>query len=108
MNESWVGAHLELLTSKIRDCKAVLRHIEFEPTDAFYTRLAEGEEDDLQLAVAEIAHFLDLQAAPPVHYDWGIKMEPEVAGRINYKQLYHSDTFRLCGQELRFGGHNSP
>ena len=75
---------MELLTSKIRDCKAVLRHVAFEPTNTFYAQLSEGDEEDLQLAGAEIAQYLGLVPTPIIHYDWGIKMEPEVAGRIKH------------------------
>ncbi len=104
MKESWVKAHLELLSSKIQECKAVLRRDAFEPVDTFYAKLAEGDEDDLQLAVAEIAQYLELVSPPVVHYDWGIKMEPEVAGRIKPSSYIIQIPFAYVGKRFALGG----
>jgi hypothetical protein len=104
VNESWVKAHLEKLTSKIQNCKAVQLRISFEPTNPFYTWLSEGDENDLQLAGAEIAHFLDIVPPPVIHYDWGIKMEPEVAGRIKHSSHIIQIPFAYAGKRFALGG----
>jgi hypothetical protein len=103
VNELWVKAHLELLKSKIQDCKAVSLHVAFEPTDTFYARLAEGEEEDLQLASGEIAQYMELEVAPAVHYDWGVKMELGVAGLIKHHS-YIQIPFAYLGKKFALGG----
>jgi len=99
-----VKAHLEKLTSKIQDCRAVQWRISFEPTSFFYSWLSEGDENDLQLAGTEIANFLDLAFPPAIHYDWGIKMEPGVAGRIKHSCYIIQIPFAYARKRFAMGG----
>jgi len=103
VNESWVKAHLELLTSEIKDCKAVLRHDSFEPTNAFYALLDDGGEGELQTVGADVAKYLDLIPSPILQYDWGIKMEPEMAGRIKHGSYIIQIPFAYVGKKFALG-----
>lgn len=58
------------------------RRFLFEPTEDVYEKLASGDEGDLREVASRIAHHLRISVIPTVKYDWGLKMEPEVAGQI--------------------------
>jgi len=82
MNKEWCNEKLEMLSLRLSGFKPNPAEFFFEPTEAVYKKLESGDEDDLQYVVAEMARHLHISPIPPVKYDWGLKMEPEVAGQI--------------------------
>jgi hypothetical protein len=79
MNKQWVDEHLEMLSLRLKDFKP---QPFYEPTEHIYERLESGDEHDLQFVASEISSYLGLNPVPKVIYDWGLKMEPDVAGQI--------------------------
>lgn len=103
MDKAWVENNLQILRNKLRIDHTVREWSAFEPTAQFYTLLAEGDEEDLQLACCEIAKYLKMKSVPVVNYDWGIKMEPEVAGRIMQQGYIIQIPFAYVGKKLTLG-----
>jgi hypothetical protein len=103
MERAWVETHLHFLMNNLRPERAVADIPVFEPTEQFYNLLSEGDEEDLQVACCEISKYLKLEPAPVVQYDWGIKMEPEVAGRIMQWDCIIQIPFAYVGKKLALG-----
>jgi len=82
MNEGWIDSKLNELSVRLGIFKPNPLDFYFEPTGEIYAKLESGDEQDLQRVAAEIAKHLGILRAPSVNYDWGLKMEPEVAGQI--------------------------
>jgi hypothetical protein len=82
MNEKWVDLKMNELSLKLGIFRPNPSDFFFEPTEEVYARLGSEDEQDLQYVAAEIARRLGILLAPSVTYDWGLKMEPEVAGQI--------------------------
>jgi hypothetical protein len=62
----------------------------FNPISDFYGLLECGDEGALQSAMTDIARHLELPQHPFVHYEWGLKMEPTVAGQIKVQRYGQS------------------
>ena len=82
MNKGWVDEKLKMLSLKLGTFKPNPDDFYFEPTEEVYEKLESGDECGLQRVTTEIAKHLGILLIPNVMYDWGIKMEPEVAGQI--------------------------
>ena len=82
MNKKWVDEKFEVLFLKLGIFKPNPDHFYFEPTGEFYKKLDSGDESDLRDLTKEIAEHLEIATIPTVRYDWGLKMDPEVAGEI--------------------------
>jgi len=82
MNKESVDEKLKMLSLKLGIFKQNPDEFYFEPTEEIYETLESGDENDLQRVTTEIAKHLGIAPIPDVRYDWGIKMEPEVAGQI--------------------------
>lgn len=85
MNRRWVDEKWEMLALKLRGFDRAtpgLREFFFEPTTVMYEKLQSGNEGNLQAVASSMAAYLGIIAVPTVRYDWGLKMEPEVAGQI--------------------------
>lgn len=82
MNKEWVDEKLKRLSLKLGIFKPNPHEFYFEPTEKIYEKLESGDEHDLQCVTTEIAKHLEIVPLPTVKYDWGLKMEPEVAGQI--------------------------
>jgi hypothetical protein len=89
VNEEWVDTRLNQLTQKLGILKHYPDEFGFEPTENIYRKLESGDEQDLQYVATEIARYLIIAPAPTVKYDWGLKMEPEVAGQIKVTPQIH-------------------
>jgi len=90
MNKEWIDEKLEMLYMKLSGLKLNAFEFFFEPTKTVYEKLESGDEQDLQSVAAEISSHIDVVPIPAVRYDWGLKMEPEVAGQIKYASLIRS------------------
>lgn len=82
MNEEWIDRNLDFLFMKLKDFNHNPDNVFFEPTDKIYNKLESGNEQDLQYVTNEISKYLGIINIPSAKYDWGIKMEPGVAGQI--------------------------
>ena len=85
INRAWVDENWELLGSKLPRLDTAEDHPHeffFEPEAGIYERLGSGDERDVQYVASSIAAHLGIIAVPTVRYEWGLKMEPEVAGQI--------------------------
>jgi hypothetical protein len=58
----------------------------FNPTPQFYARLESGEDDDLVYASEQLACHLKLASHPSVTYEWGLRLDPQIAGQIQLKR----------------------
>jgi hypothetical protein len=83
MNKDWVEQKIAFLSSRIGSFRANCGEFNFEPTDQIYDKLESGEELDLQFAAMQIGKHLGLTTIPLLSYEWGIKMDLEIAGQIN-------------------------
>jgi len=109
MNKEWVDDKLNMLALKLRDFNvdSVNSHkFFFEPSEDVYKKLASGDENDLQYVASSIAAHLGIVSIPTVRYDWGLKMEPEVAGQIrsDYYLAYIQIPFFYVGKKYSLGG----
>jgi len=109
MNRAWVDEKVEMLAVRLGDFnpKSVdSRRFFFEPTDDFYEKLGSGDESDLQSATSAMAMHLRIVPIPTVRYDWGLKMEPEVAGQIrpDFYLDYIQIPFFYVGKKHLLGG----
>jgi len=109
MNREWVDEKLEMLALKLSDFNVAsvdLRKFFFEPTEDVYKKLASGYESDLQYVASSIATHLRIILVPTVKYDWGLKMEPEVAGQIRSAIYlpYIQIPFFYVGKKHSLGG----
>jgi hypothetical protein len=93
MNDDWIDEKLNLLSIKFGGFKKDSTRFFFEPTEEIYGHLESGDEDDLHFVVAKIAEHLEIPSVPIVHYDWGLKMEPNVAGQI--QNIYQLRVIRI-------------
>lgn len=83
MKKEWVDEKLKTLSLKLGIFKPSPHEFYFEPTEKVYEKLESGDEHDLQCVTTAIAKHLGVVPISTVKYDWGIKMEPEMAGQIN-------------------------
>lgn len=109
MNRNWVDAKLEMLALKLSDFNVTSvdsRRFFFEPSQDAYKKLASGDETDLQYVASSIATHLRILSVPTVRYDWGLKMEPEVAGQIRSAVYlsYIQIPFFYVGKKYSLGG----
>jgi hypothetical protein len=81
VDAGWITRWLDTLIPRVMPAEPT-PWLLFEPTTAFYARLASGEEGDLARAAQEIGQYLLLPGVPTVAYEWGIRMDPQVAGQI--------------------------
>ena len=65
----------------------------YEPTDAFYSMLAAGNEDDLANAVHQLAQHVGLSTSPSVIYEMGLAMHFHAAG--DYQMWDSSSLIRV-------------
>lgn len=93
MNKVWIDRNLDFLSFELKDYKQHFNNAFFEPTDKIYDKLESGNEQDLQYVTNEISKYLGLKNIPSVKYDWGIKMEPEVAGQI--RSVNHNNSIHI-------------
>jgi len=78
---AWVDQQLALLNLRWAPGEKG-RWALLEPTPTFYGSLGTGNEDDLQLAADIVGKHLGLRLMPSICYEWGLKMEPGIAGEI--------------------------
>ena len=109
MNREWVDDKLHMLDLQLRDFSATSmdpRKFFFEPTEDVYSRLESGDEKHLQYIASNIATHLRITSIPNVRYDWGLKMEPEVAGQIksDYYVAHIQIPFFYVGKKYPLGG----
>jgi len=109
MNREWVDGKLETLALELRgfDVASRASHLFFfEPTDDVYKKLESGDEGDLQRVASRIAAHVGIISVPTVRYDWGLKMEPEVAGQIrsDSRVAYVQIPFFYVGRRYSLGG----
>lgn len=83
MNKIWADHWMQVISSHQRYKKRTMS-ILFEPTPALYKKLESGDDSDLETVAIEMCKYLELNNAPAVVYEWGLKMKPEVAGQIRY------------------------
>lgn len=89
MNEQWLNEKLKMLSLKLENFKPNPCEFYFEPTERIYEKLESGDEHDLQCVATEIARHLGITPIPTVRYDWGLRMEPEVAAQIKVVTPIH-------------------
>ena len=85
MNREWVDEKLKMLALRLQDFNVASAHAHrffFEPTEDVCKKLESGDASDLQNVASSLAMHLRIIPAPTVRYDWGLKMEPDVAGQI--------------------------
>jgi hypothetical protein len=85
VNKDWVDERLMMLEHRFRhfDFASSDRHqFLLEPTELIYGKLESGDESDLQSVVTSMARHIGITSIPTARYDWGLMMEPEVAGQI--------------------------
>jgi hypothetical protein len=109
MNKEWIDDKLNMLDLKLSDFSAASvdsRKFFFEPTEDVYKKLESGDEKHLQYVASSIAAHLGIISIPTVRYDWGLKMEPEVAGQIrsDYYLAYIQIPFFYVGKKYPLGG----
>jgi len=81
VNKKWIDDKMRMLSSSLGIFKMNPTEFYFEPTNNIYEKLASGEEKDLQCISLKIVNHLGITHMPIVKYDWGLKIEPEVAGQ---------------------------
>ena len=84
MDEKWVDHWLAELAGQLGRINGTPWAL-FEPTADFYSWLESGDDGDLAAAEAALGRHLGLRLLPPVAYEWGLRMKPEVAGQIRAK-----------------------
>lgn len=82
MDREWVDEKLSLLSMRLKNFRAGSSVFYFEPTEDVYQMLESGDENDLRKVAVEMGKHIGVIVAPTVTYDWGLKMEPTIAGRI--------------------------
>lgn len=89
MNKKWIVDKLKLLSARIDKYKLNNHDFLFEPTEHIYHKLASGFDLDLQYVANKISDHIEIDFAPACKYEWGLKMDPEVAGQINCATSSH-------------------
>lgn len=84
MNREWIDRMFIMLCTRVGVFSIDPHSFYFEPTDRIYASLESGDERDLRAVVTQIGNHLELTSNPSASYEWGLKMEPEVAGRISW------------------------
>lgn len=87
VNKKWIDNKMKMLSSRLGIFKINPTEFYFEPTKEIYKKLSSGEEKDLQYVSLKIANHLGIIHIPVVKYDWGLKMEPEVAGQAKITNI---------------------
>lgn len=83
MDAAWIDLNVDYLS---RHFAPVMQSWTlFDPTPEFYARLESGEEDDLEAASEQLACHLKLASPPSVVYEWGLRLDPKIAGQIQLK-----------------------
>ena len=82
MDRRWVDDKLTLLHRAVGDFRPNLQTFLFEPTESIYGKLESGKENDLESVTEAIARHIGIVPSPSSTYDWGIKMDLEVAGQF--------------------------
>jgi len=95
MNKEWVNAKLDFLYQKLGSFKEDSNNFFFEPTEEIYRNLESGDEESLYSVISKISKHLEISMVPVVKYDWGIKMEPGIAGQVLIKNEYTFDAIRI-------------
>jgi hypothetical protein len=95
MNKEWVNEKLDLLAQKLGSFKQESINFFFEPTEEIYKKLESGDENELYSVIVKISKHLEISRVPAAKYDWGIKMEPEIAGQALIKNVYPFDAIRI-------------
>jgi hypothetical protein len=103
MNKEWVDYRIEFLSAKLGPFRVNPTEFYFEPTEEVYERLASGEESDIQSVASEIGKHLAINNTPFVTYEWGLKMELEVAGQINTNTGVIRIPFYFVGRKYALG-----
>jgi hypothetical protein len=103
MNKEWVDYRLAFLSEKIGFCRTRKADYNFEPSEVFYSQLESGEESDLESAVSLIGKHIGIDRIPNVMFEWGIKMELEVAGQINVDTGEIKVPFYYAGKKYPLG-----
>ena len=89
MNKEWIVDKLNFLSKNITEMDLNGHDFLFEPTEHIYNKLESGFELDLQYVANNISDHIGIDSAPICKYEWGIKMEPEVAGQISSSASSH-------------------
>jgi len=82
MDRRWVDDRLTLLHRVAGDFRPNPQTFLFEPTESIYGKLESGKENDLESVTEAIARHIGIVPSPSPTYDWGIKMDLEVAGQF--------------------------
>jgi hypothetical protein len=103
MDKSWIDEKFRMLSARFGVFRPNPNDFYFEPTDTIYTRLESGDERDLQFVVNAISEHIDLSPTPFAVYEWGLKMNPEVAGQVRPKIHYIQIPFFYVGKKYATG-----
>ena len=90
MNKKWIDEKIKILDVKLCAFKPNNSDFFFEPTKHIYDKLDSGFDLDLQYVAREIAYHIGIDFIPNCKYEWGLKMELEVAGQISSSTSSHS------------------
>lgn len=82
MNKKWIINKLKFLSDNITEMELNDHDFLFEPTEYDYLKLESGFELDLQYVANKISDHIGIDPAPICKYEWGLKMDPEIAGQI--------------------------
>jgi hypothetical protein len=83
----FVDESLEVLSISTPDLVLESSTFFFEPTDLVYKKLASGDEKELGSVAGSIASHIRIVPTPQVTYDWGVKMDLEVAGEFSISEV---------------------
>jgi len=104
MTEKWIDRNLQILIMNRRynhDWPNLLTFL--NPTNQVYDKLDSGEEEDLNEIIQLMCSHAKLSPVPTGIYDWGIKMELEVAGQINLEKHKIRVPFQFVGKKYALG-----
>lgn len=105
LNNQWVDEQIGAIASFVDSFRNGTEDFHFEPTTRFYEALGSEAEQGLQHAASRIALHLELPVVPDVDFDWGIKMEPQIAGqvRLDHPEAPIRIPFQYAGRAYALG-----
>lgn len=83
VDSHWVDQRLKFLSVHFSQVMQTWKL--FEPTLLIYAGLESGEDEDLEAITTLLAGTLKLELHPSVTYEWGLRLDPDVAGQIRQK-----------------------
>ena len=89
MDKGWVDGWLTVLDLLVKTREQAGWSL-FGPTPDFYEKLQSGDDGDLRSATAQVGKHLGITCTPSVRYEWGLKMNPDAAGQIAFRDTARS------------------